>query len=339
MPISYPSQCVLEGVPKVGYHKHLCPFPGSLFSCLEYLGTPFPYEYLMGVTGAAFRRLWEKNDGGNVGILHFAPEPWRRAFRATGYLCIEVPDTDRTAIVAQVKASIAAGKPLIAFGIVGPPEPGIVAGYDRNGDALLGYSYFQESEGYYRQEGWFEAIERGHAVFMLAFGDRTERPAERETLVSTLRWIVDLARAKTCIWDPDPPEHLNGLAAYEGWASGFEVDEDYPPGNREVLGWRVIIHGDQTVMLHDRRPGAAYLRSVADVGTEAAGEITAAAALYEQVADTEGIWMWGHEMGEDVQDALADRATRLGIAAQIRRAGELEAEAVAHVEAALGLLA
>jgi len=335
---TYPSRCVLEGVPKVGYHKHLCPFPGSVFACLEYLRTPFTYEYLMGVTGAAFRRLWEKDDGGNVDLMYFAPEPYLRAFRAIGYECIQIPGTDRAAVVDAVKASTAAGKPLIAFGIIGPPEAGIVAGYDHDGDVLLGYSCFQEGEGYYQQEGWLEGIEPGSPIFMLAFGDRAERPAERETLVSTLRWTMDLARTKTCVWDPNAPEHLNGLAAYEGWASGFEVDEDYPAGNREILGVRVMVHGDQTVMLHDRRPGAAYLRSMTDVAPGAADELLTAASLYDQVADTPGIWMWGHEMGEDVQDALAGRETRLGIAAQIRRAGETEAQAVAHVEAALELL-
>ena len=51
-------RCVLEGVPKIGYGVHLCPFPGSLYAVMEYLGDPTEYDYLMGVTGAAFRRLW-----------------------------------------------------------------------------------------------------------------------------------------------------------------------------------------------------------------------------------------------------------------------------------------
>jgi hypothetical protein len=230
-----------------------------------------------------------------------------------------------------VRASVGEGKPLIAFGIIGPPEAGIVAGYDRDGDVLVGYSYFQEdsSKGYYEHEGWFDPA---NPVSMLAFGQREARPPERETLVSTLRWAVHLARTET------HADHMSGLAAYEGWASGFEVNADYPEGDRETLATRVMVHGDQAVMLHDRRAGGAYLRSMADVAPEAADELAAAASLFEQVADTPGIWLWGHDMGENVQDALVDPATRRGIATQIRVAAKLEAQGVEHIESALGLL-
>ena len=51
----------------------------------EYLGDPADYDYLMGVSGLAFRRLWNRDDGGNVGPFHFAPEALRRAFWALGY--------------------------------------------------------------------------------------------------------------------------------------------------------------------------------------------------------------------------------------------------------------
>jgi hypothetical protein len=36
----------------------------------------------MGVTGAPFRRLWNPDDGGNVGLLYFLDLAFRLAFDA-----------------------------------------------------------------------------------------------------------------------------------------------------------------------------------------------------------------------------------------------------------------
>ena len=80
----YPERVVLEGVPKIGFHVSLCPFVGSLAACLEYVGAPCSHDFLMGVSGAAFRRFWNRDDGGNVDLMYLAPEPYRRAFRAIG---------------------------------------------------------------------------------------------------------------------------------------------------------------------------------------------------------------------------------------------------------------
>ena len=80
----YPPRAILEGVPRVGYDIHLCPFPGSLYACLQYLGDPRDYDYLMGVTGAPFRRLWNRDDGGNVDLSYFGDEPFRRVFEGPG---------------------------------------------------------------------------------------------------------------------------------------------------------------------------------------------------------------------------------------------------------------
>ncbi len=332
-----PTRAVLAGVPKIGYHIHLCPFPGSLYACMEYLGDPCSYDYLMGVTGAAFRRFWQRDDGGNVDLMYLAPEPHRRAFEALGYECSTVPATDKDAMVQAIKASIAEGRPVLAFGIIGPPECGIVAGYDQGGEVLIGYSYFQDGSfpGYYELAGWFEKMERG-ALGAILIGDKAARPPERAILKSTLEWAIDLAR--TPVW-PNRPDHASGLAAYDAWAAGMEVDADYPRDNPQVLGVRVMVHGDQTVMLDERRNAARYLRSMVEVAPEAGDHLNAAATLYDQVADQVGrVWLWGHSMGPEVGQALVDPNIRKGIAQGIRTAREKEARAVAYLAQALATL-
>jgi hypothetical protein len=64
---AFPERAVVEGVPRIGYDVHLCPFPGSLYALMQFLGDPVDYDYVMGVTGAAFRRLFNRDDGGRAG--------------------------------------------------------------------------------------------------------------------------------------------------------------------------------------------------------------------------------------------------------------------------------
>ena len=153
---------VLPGVARIGYNVHLCPFPGSLYSCLEYLDDPQDYAYLMGITGAAFRRTWSRNDGGNVDLMYLAPEPYRRAFEALGYSYREI-QRNETAMVKAIKESIDRECPVISFGIIGPPEAGLITGYDQDGSVLYGWSYFQDSKqpGYYQLDDWFAKLSAG----------------------------------------------------------------------------------------------------------------------------------------------------------------------------------
>ena len=339
MSASHPPRLVLEGVPKIGYHKHLCPFPGALYACMEYLGDPCSYDDLMAITGGAFRRFWNRDDGGNIDLMYLAPEPDRRAFAALNYAYRVVP-WDRAAMMAAIRESIARGRPVISFGIIGPPEAGIVAGYDRGGEVLYGYSYFQDGAiaGYYSSDDWFQTQGDGGAYALIVIGDKRAEPgpSPRELLVSTLRWAVDLARTRE---RPGVPDHVSGLAAYDAWADAMEVDADYPADDAQVMGIRVMVHGDQTTMLCDRASAAVYLRRAASIAPEAAAPLHAAADLYRAVSDVTGIWHWGGSMGPEVGQALADPALRRGIAVHIRAAGAKEARAVEQLEAALVAMA
>lgn len=330
---------VLEGVPKIGYSIHMCPFPGTLYACMQYLGTPCDYDYLMGVTGAAFRRLWNRDDGGNVDLMYLAPEPDRRAFRALGYGYTTVPRNNRQAIVAALKASIARGRPAIGFGIIGPPEACLVTGYAQDGEVLYGYSYFQEegTPGYYEKADWFETMAPSNGYGLIVIGDKlAERPDERILLGETLAWAIDLAEQEQ---RPGLPNHTSGLTAYVAWASALEVDTDYPVDDPVTLATRLMVHGDQTVMLSERRSAAAYLRRMAAVFPECAEALMQAAAHYDAVAAYDNqLWRWGDCMTPEVAQALAEPQTRRAIAAAVREAGIEEMRAVAALETALARL-
>ncbi|NIR03261.1 MAG: hypothetical protein GTN78_24185, partial [Gemmatimonadales bacterium] len=103
----------------------------------------------------------------------------RRTFAALGYDYSMVPDYDhgspgdakeryRKAIVS----SIDSGRPVIALGVVGPPEACVIAGYDKGGEVLYGRSYFQESgKGYFSTDEWFENC---HGLILL--GEKRPKP-------------------------------------------------------------------------------------------------------------------------------------------------------------------
>lgn len=340
---------VLEGVPRAGYDTHLCPFPGSLYATMQYLGDPVSYEYLMGVTGAAFRRVWNRDDGGNVDLGYLGPEVYKRAGDGIGYELRVIPRA-KAPMLAALRESLAQGRPAIAFGIIGPPEAGIVTGYSLGGEILHGWSYFQEGKpaGYYAETGWFEKFSRFaqapdgglgpvgvEPVGLVVVGDkcRWPGPPPRERLASSLQWIVDLARTAQ---RPHLPQHVCGLAAYEAWADALEVDADYPAANKQAMETRAMVHCDQVVMLHERRAGAEYLRQMAVQVPEVAAELNAAAKGYDEVGDYAGrVWKWGHWMDPAALQGLADPKLRREFAAGVRAAAAREAQAVASLEAAL----
>ena len=343
---------VLEGVPKIGYGVHLCPIPGSLYAVMQYIGDPVEYDYLMGVTGAAFRRLWNRDDGGNVDLGYLAPDVFRHAAEGLQYDLRTVP-RDKDRMLAAVRESIARGRPVIVLGIIGPPEAGIVTGYSRGGEVLHGWSYFQDGKlpGYYEEADWFAKFSRfaqapdaglgrvgDEPVGLLVVGDkdRWQRASKRDILISSLKWAVDLERTAK---RPNLPNHVSGLAAYEAWAQGLEVDADYPAGNAEVLRTRAMVHCDQVVMLHQRHRAAGFVRNMAEAVPEVADDLSAAAALYDQVGDLAGqVWRWRDWQEPAAQQGLADPATRREFAAHVREAAAKEAQAVAELETALTVL-
>jgi hypothetical protein len=335
-PAGFPTRAVIEGVPRAGYDVHLCPFPGSLSAVLQFLGGPCDYDYVMGVSGAAFRRFWNRDDGGNVDLSYLEPEPFERILRALGYEFRTVPRSDKAAMVQAVKESVAEGRPVLATVLVGPPEYGIVTGYDQGGETLIGWSYFQDGSkpGYCEVPGWFEAMSPGPSVGLILIGERrAERPAEREVLISAVQWAIDLARTPK---RPNHPDHVSGLAAYEAWADGLEVDADYPVDDPNVLETRKMVHCDQCVMLHERNSAGKFLRQAALALPEVADHVDAAAALYEEAAGLGGkLWRWGNWPDPRAQREFVQADSRHEMARNIRQARDKEAQAVEQLEQAL----
>ncbi len=347
-------RAVLSDVPKVGFGRRLCPFPGSIEGALAYIGRPESYDYIMGVSGAAFRRAWHRDDGGNIDLGYFQPEPYRLLFSAIGMDYRILPVADKPAMIDAVKQSIARGRPVVAFGIIGPPEAGLICGYDRGGEVMIGHSYFDferhsPEQPYYEKEGWFEDMagkepERGEPrpIGMIILGDSHQRPAPREVLRTSIDWAIDLARTTH---RPTLPNHVCGLAACRAWADALEIDEDYEeedpkaiqladqPGSEFTQEVRVMVHGDQATMQSERIHAAGFLRNMSEHAGPGYGALMEAADLFEQ-AGKANVWPWKakHYMADEVKRGLRDRDTRRELAASVREACRREEQAIDMLE-------
>jgi len=149
---------VLDGVPPVGFYPSMqqrddsrmrcpedVPLPSCLRACLEYLGD-----------GLGCRKIGLCTDWGlGYGVELLCGGELRKQG-------VDVEQRFRLAIIESIRDR---GRPVIAHGVIGPPEECIVAGYDEGGDVLIGWNFFQgfddcnagverEPKGMFRKREW-----------------------------------------------------------------------------------------------------------------------------------------------------------------------------------------
>jgi len=382
---NHPVRSVLEGVPRVHFYEGgvRCPediiLPSVMRAMLEYLGEPdygckhclaqnpqakvlCAYSFLVGVSGAAAYLSWKEGwHGDNAAIFYMSADaaaPERRIFDAIGYehewVMKEPGRDDEARFRERIMASIERGMPVLGYGVIGPPEPSIIAGYDEGGDALIGWSFFQgfpefnqgvefEPSGYYRKHDWFVDTE-----CLLVIGDKVDKPSLQETYRTALEWMLQVARTPMARPEPDAPEWYqqrhNGLAAYEAWADHLLRDEEWPTDDEATLRAHHQIHDHATGDLAEARwYGSVFMKDLAEGyaggpgkrGTTA--EILHAAACY--AAEHDLMWeAWELTGGIGNPEAfrhMADSGVRRALADVVRRAREQDVRAVEHIERAL----
>jgi len=344
------AQKVLEGVPDLDWSKGDLTLVGALSSLLGFIGEEVSKDYVMGVSGGAFKLLWHPRwcpSSGDLALL--GEEPIRRVFRAIGrkWKLVMRPDGDwKDAELRQrVTESIDRGMPVLAFGVVGP-ETCIVAGYEEDGNVALGRSYFWDgSQGYFRKGKWWQEAGRPEEVGefchacsgLVLVGDRTERPPRQEVVREALEWALDLARA------PERNGYVSGLAAYDEWAAALRRDEGFPAGDLEALDFKCLVNANVVlcVLLEARTSAAAFLQNAAKDDVPGKDELVAAAVLYQEEA---GILARAVEIAphtwhpEDRRLKMAEPVLRAKLADLILEAKEKDALAVREIEKALAAL-
>ena len=334
---------VLENIKDIDYRNGDCAFTGSVLGCMNFLNENITRPFVMGVSGSAFKLLWylqwctSNNSMGVLGV-----EPIRRTFWGLGYEYEFVPKTEspdcQELFRRKIIDSIEAGRPVIAYGIVGAPDEGIVAGYDKNGDVLLGRSYFYDgSKGYYEKSDWYK-----DCCGLILIGEKKPSPSKPKILQETIKCVIDLAR--TTEWSRhDGAKYACGLAAYDAWAEALKKDEDFPEGNLETLTFRCLVNSNVTFcgLLDARKAAAEFLNSMAYADKNATENLLAAAAMYdEEVAILDSMvnsipYSW---QPEEKRLQMADPKLRRNIAKLVMEAKIKDEQAVEHLDQALEVL-
>jgi hypothetical protein len=370
---------VLEGVPRVGFYFEVnsypewqgrtpedVQFPSCLRACLEYLGEDFGtkaieargstwrlglgYTYLMGTSGCAFRLSWKPGwhpDNSAIENMSDDPEaPYRKAFESVGYgyeIVRREPGRENEGLFRQriVESISEMQRPVLAHGVVGPPEDCIVLGYDEGGDVLIGWSFFQnmppfnagvefEPSGHFRKRDWCEDTRS-----LMLIGAKQPQPSRAEVYRESLAWALEVVRTPSTSGD-----RHNGLAAYVAWADELGRDRGFTSRDMEVLRRRFMVHHDAvSTVAEGRWYGAQFLRLAAEAVPGAAGDLEGAAACYE--AEHHLMWkVWNLTGGPGWSDPqvhrLTDREVRREIIPLIHKSRDRDAEASDHIEKALG---
>lgn len=328
---------------KYGSYGSAAPFPICIKAVSEYLGDDVSYPYIMAATGAAFRLVWNTAcwDLSNVDIYHAFTESnavYGLGAKALGrefsFLGRD-ENTTKEEFLAFIKEHLAEGYPCIALGIIGPPEPCIVAGYGDDGESLLGWNFFQEDpeyagnvttaeNGYFVSRSWWENTDT-QAVMCIGPVNAQEVPPQDilRQAVSALEGRMEYSYAK-------------GIRAYDAWREMLLEDSHFASTVYDSLFSKLLVQNDATQCLMDgRNQGAKYLLELAAKQKERDNtKLEQAARHFQKVsADAEAM---SHLIGDwSDMDAmlrhLADRKVREELA-------QLTLNAKAEDEAALQYL-
>ena len=284
---------VLYGVPKVYWERELdgeiqhSPFPMCLQSVLSYMGQEIRYSQLLVATGAVFRQRWYHKGWSFAAVdyrkIYDDPDkPFALAFKAAGRNYKLYGENEKSKYLDVIKSELDCGRPVIALGVVGPPEPGIVTGYRENGETLLGWSLFQDYEdcdtdeaGYFIKNDWLGGTET-----IMSISEEISVLATDKEILENAYMLMTTDKIE-CYHSPDDL-HYGAQAAYEAWAAMLE-SADYLNGMDE--GAFEACQCDQEGMLESRAYAATYMESLAGKYPHLAALLKKCARLLKSAAD------------------------------------------------------
>ena len=244
------------------------PFPACMTSLMQYLGEDYPIVELeshhqkytqrianlhfITASGMAFGLLWSKDyckSCMDLTQVNEHNETVKNAFAWAGYeyeIMEKASDgSNREVIRERIVESIDKGLPVLAFGIVGPPECVIISGYDHKGEEITGWSHFQqwepcekESNGMFRRAGWYDSLWK--IVFI---GKKIGRSINLKDVLTLGLSIME----KT-----DSEGYVAGLAVYDEWIR-YVLSNELDTIDDETLRVRHDLHHDLVGNLAEAR--------------------------------------------------------------------------------------
>ncbi|QUI21771.1 helix-turn-helix domain-containing protein [Vallitalea pronyensis] len=353
--------CILYGVPKVAYTYEECtPFPTVLKACLNYMGQTTDYAYIMAATGAAFRLRWNLNywDGGNVDIMNVYNEPYKafeKGFAAAGrsYKILTRDQGDKASFIQLITSEIDQGSPVIALGIIGPPEACVITGYQDNGHKILGWNCFQDNMefnkgvtyhqcGYFICDNWWENKE---TIALMAIGEQqVEKTGIKEMVKNAIQIMTN---KKITHIDPLTKNIRNELAggqdAYDAWANAISHEQEFPQNAiLPMLIERLMCQNDAQVMIAEGRSYAAcFTEYIGKCHPNLAEKCHHVADLFRKEAKCAmdmDVIKGGFEQHEEASKRFADSEVRKKIVTLIQQAKAYDLQARQGLEEILEML-
>ncbi len=234
-----------------------------------------------------------------------------------------------------IMREISEGRPVIALGVVGPPEASIIAGYKNNGDALLRWSFFQNSieftkgvtfdeSGYFICSNWWENTEA-----VMSIGEEAgEQVAVKELLENAFQVLTtDIIKVSDGEWGA----YFGGQRAYNAWADAMSDDVNFPRDSQlPLLIQHSMCFGDATVMVGEGRSYAAgYINWLGGQNPELSYECKKCAENFLLAADcTNNMRTLIEGDNNEINiEKFSGKNTRMQIVELIKRAQQNEAKA------------
>lgn len=288
------SKCILENVIRLSWkegmehHRQMCPWAGSLYAALKYMGESYTYDQIMGMSGACYRicftDVWDYSCTDALVALDYATP----LYNAVGYSCRAVERLEKQERKAErlaIMKDIQDGKPVLAINLRVAPEWGVITGYTDNGNRFLCRTYFDQeifdalerAENLERADNYGQAgnsgqeesqwqadrrmvfEENGGYLFsdywpfiILHFGERKDKPSPADILKTSLTTLIDSFHAAEC------RGYYQGKEAYKTWIEGLSKESDFRlEDDRENVLRRLSVNDNMLCSLIDARHAAA----------------------------------------------------------------------------------
>ena len=246
---------------------HDTTFPSALA-----LATGADYDWLMGASGAAFTTTIDESGWDPLAAAPRDADTLARAARAAGVrLDPEPPPYDeemRELILDRVKEAIDAHLPPLVFGLGGPPEYGLIVGYDEEGPTFFARTFFDKGDDP-RRAAWsdFESEGRGGLIFL----DKTAPPDRRLSAKDGIDTALSSAQTSDL--------------ALGSWAAALRDDARWTdPKHAGTAAF--ADHAMRAILVDKRRAAARFLRAARALFPNApGGDLLRAAESYGYAAD------------------------------------------------------
>jgi len=262
----------IEGIPPMRYGEQMDnSFIRSVQLSLNALGEHYSYEYLMGISGAAFRLHFEPKwcpsstdatCGFDVSEVIFKNLGYSAEFKRINHNSF----SDIKALYDLIRKQIDKGKPVLAINLMGNMDWGIITGYLKNEPGIVCRTYYDESEEY--------SIATRAPWLNFFIGDKKNGLSKEELYKNSLKIAVQLAETKK--YD----EYFSGFHAYEKWIARLNgINNSYSQEDiTQILEIHFIIYN---ALLDARRSAFNYLS--ASKAASKLANIDQIIALYKRI--------------------------------------------------------